>query len=148
MSTYSFNDVSASLVGPTGSIDLGYGGEAAHAEEGITVSMNESKNSMTIGAGGEVMHSLHASKAGTITINLLKTSLVNKKLSLMYNAQSQSATLWGKNLIVIRNQASGDVITARDVAFQKQPDNTNGSVGNTMAWVFDCGKVDQVLGTF
>ncbi len=87
--TYSFIDVSASLTGPTGSIDLGYG--SANSEEGITVAMTEAKNTMTVGADGEVMHSLHAGKSGTITVTLLKTSPVNKKLSLMYNAQSQSS---------------------------------------------------------
>lgn len=146
MSTYSFMDVTATLTGPTGSIDLGYG--SASSEEGIVVAMGSPKNTMTIGADGEVMHSLHADKSGTITVNLLKTSPTNKKLSLAYNAQSQSSATWGNNVIVIRNKISGDIITARSVAFQKQPDNANAKTGNTMPWVFDCGKIDQVLGEF
>ncbi|HID4048163.1 TPA: DUF3277 family protein [Pluralibacter gergoviae] len=146
MSTYSFLDVTASLTGPTGSIDLGYG--SANSEEGITVAMTEAKNTMTVGADGEVMHSLHAGKSGTITVTLLKTSPVNKKLSLMYNAQSQSSATWGNNIIVIRNKASGDTTTARSCAFQKQPDHANGKVGNTVSWVFDGGKIDQLLGEF
>jgi len=146
MTTYSFMDVTASLTGPTGNIDLGYG--SANAEEGITVTMTEAKNTMTVGADGEVMHSLHAGKAGTITVTLLKTSPVNKKLSAAYNAQSLSSTLWGNNVIVIRNHASGDITTARTVAFQKQPDHANAKVGNTVSWVFDGGKIDQMLGEF
>ncbi|MGK8935299.1 DUF3277 family protein [Pluralibacter gergoviae] len=146
MSTYSFLDVTASLTGPTGSIDLGYG--SANSEEGITTAMTEAKNTMTVGADGEVMHSLHAGKSGTITVTLLKTSQVNKKLSLMYNAQSQSSATWGNNVILIRNKASGDVTTARSCAFQKQPDHANAKVGNTVSWVFDCGKIDQLLGEF
>lgn len=144
--TYSFIDVSASLTGPTGSIDLGYG--SANSEEGITVTMTEAKNTMTVGADGEVMHSLHAGKSGTITVTLLKTSPVNKKLSLMYNAQSQSSATWGNNVIVVRNKASGDITTARSCAFQKQPDHANAKVGNPVSWVFDCGKIDQLLGEF
>lgn len=144
--TYSFIDVSASLTGPTGSIDLGYG--SANSEEGITVAMTEAKNTMTVGADGEVMHSLHAGKSGIITVTLLKTSPVNKKLSLMYNAQSQSSATWGNNVIVIRNKSSGDITTARSCAFQKQPDHANAKVGNTVSWVFDAGKVDQLLGEF
>lgn len=144
--TYSFIDVSASLTGPTGSIDLGYG--SANSEEGITVVMAEAKNTMTVGADGEVMHSLHAGKSGTITVTLLKTSPVNKKLSLMYNAQSQSSATWGNNIIVVRNKVSGDISTARSCAFQKQPDHANAKVGNTVSWVFDCGKIDQLLGEF
>ncbi|MCY0677737.1 DUF3277 family protein, partial [Klebsiella pneumoniae] len=89
----------------TGLVELGYG--SANAEEGITVTMTEAKNTMTIGADGEVMHSLHAGKSGTITVTLLKTSPVNKKLSLMYNAQSLSSATWGNNVIVIRNKVSG-----------------------------------------
>ena len=144
--TYSFIDVSASLTGPTGSIDLGYG--SANSEEGITVTMTEAKNTKTVGADGEEMHSLHAGKSGTITVTLLKTSPVNKKLSLMYNAQSQSSATWGNNVIVVRNKASGDITTARSCAFQKQPDHANAKVGNTVSWVFDCGKIDQLLGEF
>lgn len=146
MSTYSFLDVSASLTGPTGIIDLGYG--SANSEEGITQTMGGAKNTMTVGADGEVMHSLHADKSGTITVTLLKTSPVNKKLSLAYNAQSQSSATWGNNVIVIRNSASGDISTARSCAFQKQPDFNNAKEGGTVAWVFDCGKIDNLLGEF
>lgn len=146
MSTYSFMDVTATLVGPTGSFELGYG--AANSDEGITIAMSEAKNTMTTGADGEVMHSLHAGKSGTITVSLLKTSPVNKKLNLAYNAQSLSSALWGNNVIVIRNKVSGDIITARSCAFQKHPDNGNAKVGNNNAWVFDCGKIDTVLGEF
>lgn len=146
MSTYSFLDVTASLTGPTGIIDLGQG--SANSEEGITQTMGGNKNTMTIGADGEVMHSLHADKSGTITVTLLKTSPVNKKLSLAYNAQSQSSATWGNNVIVIRNTASGDISTARSCAFQKQPDFNNAKEGGTVAWVFDCGKIDQLLGEF
>ncbi|HIC9033577.1 DUF3277 family protein [Citrobacter freundii] len=146
MATYSFLDVTASLTGPTGVIDLGQG--SANSEEGITQTMGGNKNTMTIGADGEVMHSLHADKSGTITVTLLKTSPVNKKLSLAYNAQSQSSATWGNNVIVIRNTESGDISTARSCAFQKQPDFNNAKEGGTVAWVFDCGKIDQLLGEF
>ena len=146
MSTYSFLDVTASLTGPTGVIDLGQG--SANSEEGITQTMGGNKNTMTIGADGEVMHSLHADKSGTITVTLLKPSPVNKKLSLAYNAQSRSSATWGNNVIVIRNTASGDISTARSCAFQKQPDFNNAKEGGTVAWVFDYGKIDQLLGEF
>ncbi|HHT0093265.1 TPA: phage structural protein [Raoultella planticola] len=146
MSAYSFLDVSGTLSGPTGSIELGSG--AANSEEGIVVAMTEAKNTMTVGADGEVMHSLHGGKSGTITLTLLKTSPVNKKLSLMYNAQSQSSATWGNNVIVLRNKASGDIVTARSVAFQKQPDWNNPKVAGTVAWVFDGGKIDELLGEF
>ncbi|HDK5748560.1 TPA: phage protein, partial [Klebsiella pneumoniae] len=49
---------------------------------------------------------------------------------------------------VIRNKVSGDITTARSCAFQKQPDHANAKVGNTVSWVFDAGKIDQLLGEF
>lgn len=143
---YSFMDMSASLTGPTGVIDLGYG--SGNSDEGIVVTMSEAKNTMTTGADGEVMHSLHAGKSGIVTINLLKTSPVNKKLSVMYNAQSLSSALWGNNVIVLRNKVSGDIVTARACAFQKQPDWNNPKVAGIVAWVFDAGKIDELLGEF
>lgn len=103
---------------------------------------------MTTGADGEGMHSLHAGKAGTVTVNLLKTSPLNKKLSIMYNAQSLSSTLWGNNVIVVRNTASGDTVTARGCAFQKQPDFSNPKVAGIVARVFDCIKIDELLGEY
>ena len=92
--TYSFADVAATLVGPTGIVDLGYG--AAVAEEGITIEPAGDKNTMLIGADGEGMHSLHADKSGTITVRLLKTSPTNLKLQAMYNAQTLNGALHGQ----------------------------------------------------
>ncbi len=146
MATYSFMDVSATITGVGGHVDLANG--AATAEEGITTAMADAKNTMTVGADGEVMHSLSAGKNGTITVTLLKTSPANAKLMLMYNAQQFSSATWGNNLILIRNRVSGDTIAARSVAFQKIPDIANAKLGNTVSWVFDCGKIDTVLGTF
>jgi len=51
-------DTQCALASDDGVIDLGYG--AAIAEEGITFAMAGDKNTMTIGADGEGMHSLHA----------------------------------------------------------------------------------------
>ncbi|NUU68840.1 DUF3277 family protein [Enterobacteriaceae bacterium BIT-l23] len=146
MSTYSFMDVTASFAGPTGIIDLGAG--SGLSEEGITVAMAEEKNSMKIGADGEVMHCMRVSKHGTVTVKLQQTSPSNKKLSLAYNAQSQSSATWGNNVIVIRNSASGDITTARGVAFKKLPDHANAKEGGTVSWEFECAKIDQVLGEF
>lgn len=146
MSTYSFLDFSASIVGPGGAFDLGYG--SGNSEEGVTVTMTEDKNTMTIGAGADVMHSLHAGKSGSITVTMLKTSPTNAKLSALYNAQSLSSATWGNNVITLRNSASNDVCVARSVAFKKQPDWQNAKDGGTVSWVFDAGLIDQLLGTF
>ena len=104
MATYSFADVTATLAGPTGVIDLGFG--SAVSKEGITVAMSNSRNTMTVGADGEVMHSLKADKSGTITVRLLNTSQANSLLQTAYDAQSLSSSAWGNNVIVIRNKGN------------------------------------------
>lgn len=144
--SYSFQDVSATIVGPTGFLNLGYG--AAVAEEGITIDMAGDKNTMMIGADGEGMHSLHADKSGTITVRLLQTSPTNAKLQAMYDAQTLSSTLHGQNVIVIRNTASGDTHTARYCAFKRKPSISYAKDGKMIEWAFDALKIDSVLGIY
>lgn len=145
MAAYSFKDVSASITGPGGSFQLGYG--AGDADEGIVVAYAEAINTMAVGADGAVMHSLHAGKSGTVTVTLLKTSPVNQKLNQLYEYQAQSSSRWGKNVITIRDAARGDTITCEDVAFQKHPDTTYKKDADTPAWVFDAGKITVQLGS-
>jgi hypothetical protein len=143
---YSFLDVQATIAGPGGSFNLGNG--AGNAEEGIDIEMVEDKNTMTVGADGTPMHSLHAGKAGTVTVRLLKTSPVNAKLQAMYDLQSQSSSLWGQNVISINNTASGDNVGCRSVAFKKSPKNAYAKDGGSNEWVFDAGAIDSILGTY
>lgn len=142
--TYSFTDVHASITGPGGSFSLGSG--VGNAEEGITIDMMEDKNTMTIGADGSGMHSLHASKAARATVRLLKTSLANAQLSALYNLQASSSGLWGQNVVVISDFARGDQITLRDVAFQKQAPVGYAKDGGIMEWVFDAISRDDIIG--
>ncbi|MDE2403049.1 MAG: DUF3277 family protein [Burkholderiales bacterium] len=146
MATYSFLDVNATLVGAGGVIDLGAG--AGVSDEGITISMAGEKNTMTIGADGEGMHSLHADKSGTVTVHLLKTSPINAKLMALYQAQTALTSLHGQNVITITNPQNGDVTTCRQCAFKKLPDNVYAKDGGTNAWVFDAIKIDSILGVF
>lgn len=144
MATYSFIDVTASINGPGGTFALGYG--SCTAEEGISIAMIENKNTMTIGSDGCVMHSLHAGNGGTVTIRFLKTSGTNQLLQQMYDAQRTSSANWGGNTILISDNARGDTITCTQCAFQKAPNINYAKDGGTMEWIFDAGRVDEVLG--
>ncbi|KKL38618.1 hypothetical protein WR30_11200 [Burkholderia contaminans FFH2055] len=146
MATYSFQDVAATIVGPGGAFSLGYG--EATAEEGITIARAGDKNTMTVGSDGEGMHSLHADKSGQVTLRYLKTAPINAKLMALYDAQSLDSRLWGKNLIEVRQTAAGDVMTARSCAFKKAPDLKYAKDGDTVEWVFDAIKIDNILGTY
>lgn len=145
MSTYSFLAVQATLSGPGGLVSLGNG--AAAAEEGITMAMAEDKNALTLGAGGEGMHNLHAGKSGTVTIRLLKTSAVNAVLMQMYNLQTSNPGLHGINTLTVRDTYRGDVAVAREAAFKKAPDLTWAKDGGMNEWVFDAIYIDETLGS-
>lgn len=144
MATYSFLDVNASLVGPGGAINLGNG--AATSEEGITIEPTEDINTMTIGADGTPMHSLHADKSGVVTVRLLKTSPVNQQLAQMYAFQTANGANHGGNTLSIANNRMNDVITCQQVAFRKAPTITYGKEGGMNEWSFHAGIIDRVLG--
>lgn len=145
MATYSFIDNLVAIAGPNGAFNLG-GPGVANSEGGISIVMQEDKNTMTIGAGGEGMHSLHAGKAATITVRFLKTAPANALLAQMYAADTGDAAAHGRNTISIRDLARGDVITAQQVAFAKFADVTYAKDGGEMTWAFHSVKVDFVLG--
>lgn len=144
MGTYSFQNVSASITGPGGAFSLGYGSD--NAEEGISVDMFEDKNTMMVGADGGVMHSMHAGRAGTITVRLLKTSPVNKQLNDLYRFQTSSPANHGQNVIRVTDTVRGDIVTGQKAAFRRLPANAFSKNGNIMEWVFDVGAIDEILG--
>lgn len=142
--TYSFLEINAALVGPGGAISLGNG--AGAAEEGITIDALGDINTMTIGADGSGMHSLHADKSGTITVRLLKTSPVNAQLMAMYNFQTSSATSHGQNTITLNDSARGDVMVCRQCAFTKAPSLSYGKDAGLNEWTWQAVSIDRVLG--
>lgn len=142
--TYSFNEVKAGIIGPGGAFSIGAG--AGAAEEGMTVEPREDFDTLTIGADGIGMHSLHMDKSGKVVIRLLKTSPVNAQLSTMKNLQRSAGALHGLNTISIKQMATNDVITCQQVAFSKEPTVTYAKEGGIMEWEFSAAIIDRILG--
>ena len=143
---YSFLDVSASISGPGGAFILG-GPEAGVAEEGINIEPKGDVNIMTEGADGSWMHSLRASRGGTVTVTFLRNSPANAMLQNMLNYQRSSARHHGQNTITIRQVVSGDMVACEGVAFSKQPALPFAVEGGKIAWTFDVGKFKPILGS-
>lgn len=143
MGTYSFLDTNAAIVGPGVAASIGAGSGAA--EEGISYSRVDEQNTVVNGADGTIMHSLHGSKAGTVTVRLLKTSPTNALLMAAFNLQSQNGQNWGQNTVTGANVTSGDVFTLQQAAFMKMPDNAYAKDANILEWVF-AGSLDVSLG--
>ena len=158
---YSFMDVYAVINGPgaqnlringagafmnPNGILLG-GPQAASAEEGITLALQEETNTMTVGADGSVMHSLHASRSGTATFRLLKISPYNNALMMLYNHQRLQSNRWGRNSILIQDFSRGDAYVLLGCAFERFPNNSYAKVGNTIEYTFHCAIMQPYLGT-
>jgi hypothetical protein len=146
MSTYSFLNVQATIAGPGGAFNIGQG--SGVSEEGITIERGSDKGTMTIGADGTGMHSLHADKSGTVTVRLLKTSPQNAKLMAMYDLQTASSVLYGQNVITITDTGSSDSTGCRGVGFKKAPTLTYAKEGQMMEWQFNAIAIDSLLGTY
>lgn len=143
MDTYSFLDINAALVGPGGAVSLGSGSGAT--EEGIDIEATSEIDTMTIGADGEGMHTLHGDKSGRITIRLLKTSPINALLNAMYVFQTSSGATHGQNTLTLVDSNRGDVVTGQQVAFVKAPSLKYGKEAGLNEWMFSAVKIDRTL---
>jgi hypothetical protein len=142
--TYSFENVLASIVGPNGIFSIG--STAGVAEEGITIEMTEDRATMTIGADGSGMHSLHAGKSGRMIFRILKNSPANSLLQSMYDADTADGSQYGQNTIVVSWLTQGDVTTGRQAGFARFPTNLYAKAGNILEWTFNCIQIDPLLG--
>ncbi len=144
MGVYSFLDTQATFTGPSGTYAIG--SSSGVAEEGITTAFLAEKDTLTPGADGEIMHSLHGSNAGKWTIRFLKTSATNALLSSSYNTDRASGgSSWGQNTLRLTNTTSGDVVTLTQAAFVKHADLTYATEGGMQEWEFQ-GKLHVSLG--
>lgn len=144
--TYSFKEVVCAIVGPGGVISLGNG--AGPAQEGITFTPKGDINTMTVGADGSGMHSLHQDRSGSATMRFLKTSPTNALLMLMYNLQTASGAAHGQNTITLTDTNRGDNVTCEQVAFRKAPDLNFGTEAGIVEWEFDVVTMTRTLGGF
>lgn len=141
---YSFLNFQCAITGPGGSINLGNG--SGSSEEGVTFDPNGDISTMTMGADGSGMHSLHGDNSGKITVRLLKTSPTNKLLSAMYNAQKSDAANHGRNTISGTDTLRNDSWTCSQVAFTKAPGVTYAKDAGVLEWEFAAIVMERNLG--
>ncbi|WCS27234.1 DUF3277 family protein [Methylobacterium sp. NMS14P] len=141
---YSFADVNLILSGP-GTADLILS-ESGVADEGITVVRTGDQNTMTGGATRGVIHSLHMTRSGRITLRLRKDSPYNRILNTLANYQFSSGAYHGQNILTVSNRVWGDEVDATQCAFVRYPDGTWAKAAALTEWMFDCGDIAQQLG--
>jgi len=144
MATYAFANIVGAISGPGGVVPIGNG--AGIGEGGITITPTTDKNVMMIGADGQGMNSLMADSSSSVTVRVLKTSVTNSLLSLMYNFQTGSSLTHGQNTIAFVDIARGDSVTCTGVAFKKQVELTYAKEGGENEWTFDAISTTVILG--
>lgn len=142
--TYSFLDVVATMVGPNLTTTLG--STSGNAEEGISIAFAEDQETMTIGADGTGMHSIHGGQSGTVSVRLLKSSPVNSILSAAYQADRAVPSSGGQNTVVISWLAGGDVYSCQQGAFRKFPDNAYAKDAAMLEWQFNFIRITPLIG--
>src|SRR6266436_1165397 len=143
--TYSFADFFVSISGPGGAFPIG-GPDTGSAEEGFTIEQADDSNTLTTGADGSGMNSLHATRTGSFVVHLLKTSPVNARLSAMFLFQRQISFNWGLNVVSARHIALGDSYSCSGVAFKRHSNNGYSKIGGVMLWPFDVFILEPLLG--
>lgn len=142
---YSFLNALAGYTDSLGNlIDLSAGNGIA--EEGITVEYEEDKVTITYGADGDFMYSLHAASGGTVTVRCLKTSQLNYQLSRLYIATSNGSAVVGTGTITGGDAQRGDSFTAIGCQLRRHAATTMAKEGGTNEWVFMVGKLSVKLG--
>lgn len=142
VAAYSFADVTLAVAGPN-NLNAYITGEA---EEGFSIEFEGQKNTMMVGAGGDVMHSLRVAQPGRLLIRVLKTSSSNKILSDAWIYQVGSAATHGKMTWTVTDAANADLWVLTGVAFNNHTNGAWATVGNAQEWTLDCGRITPKLG--
>lgn len=147
-SAYSFQSVNAHLTSASAAVNVNLGNGATVHEEGIEITQADDKNTMKMGADGNWLNILHPGNGGTVTVNLLRNSPSVKALTVAYNLERVSQTLWGQDIIRIENKSSHDSITCVGCAFKKFPDIKYSKDSEIVKFVFDVGQINYTMGTY
>lgn len=141
---YAFQNITCSIKGPGGFIDLAYGSGAA--EEGLTFEPLMDKTVVEPGADGLISFSASAVTAHTITARFLKVGPASKTLQLMATLQQATPALNGTNILTLRDIARGDTILCEAVAFTKWTTLNYAKDAGTNEWTFVAARVQRFLG--
>lgn len=147
VSTYSFAQVSATLVYPSINgditVDLTSGGVG---EGGIQIESALDTNSMKNGADGSVQHSLRIARPGHMQIEVMRNNFLNSQLAACYNVTTASAASHGFIVVTIVDNVSGETTVASHCACKKLPTNMYKQDAEPIVWEFDVGNVEYIAG--
>jgi hypothetical protein len=99
-----------------------------------------------IGADGHVMRYRSCDQRATVTFSLMATSITNKLLSAMYNADIKAPNGMGVGPIMIRDTRGVTVFMGAHAWIQRMPKSTLGQKLGNREWKIRVAKLETVLG--
>ena len=99
-----------------------------------------------VGADGHVMRYRSCDQRATITFTLMASSVTNKLLSAMYNADIKAPNGIGVGPILIRDTQGTTVFMGTKAWIQRLPKNTFGQKLGSREWKIRVAKLEAVLG--
>lgn len=125
--TYSFSNVNAIF----GILELqGF----AEGDDAVVIEVETDQFLDMAGAKGDVVRSQSNDNRCTVTCKLLQTSVSNKELTTIYNADRELGT--GVSPMVIEDKETGETFVINNAWIQKYPIITRGQGVNSMDWIF------------
>ena len=125
--TYSFSNVNVIF----GIIELqGF----AEGDDAVVIELEADQFLDMAGAKGDVVRSQSNDNRCTVTAKLLQTSVSNKELTVIYNADRELGA--GVSPMVIEDKETGETFVINNAWIQKYPIITRGQGVNSMDWVF------------
>lgn len=125
--TYSFSNVNAIF----GIIELqGF----AEGDDVVVIEVETDQFLDMAGAKGDVVRSQSNDNRCTVACKLLQTSVSNKELTAIYNADRELGT--GVSPMVIEDKETGETFVINNAWIQKYPIITRGQGVNSMDWIF------------
>lgn len=129
ISTYSFNDV---IVTFNGVRIQGF------SEDGITIEpVNAERFTSSVGADGEVCHSLSGDTRYRVTVSLMQCSLGNQTLANVFNADINTPGGAGIGVFRIDNLRNGDVYHSSFARIVSIPSITLSTEVGTQEWIIE-----------
>ena len=132
--TYSFEDTAVTISHPEIGVYHAYGSGLGS----VTVEYADNVAEHTVATDLSVVISKHAYRNGTVTLNVMQSSDLNKWLKTKFakNLEVLGASQFARATMTIENKSTGDSYVCTGVCHQKRPNDSFQAAAQAVDWVF------------
>lgn len=112
----------------------------------LSVAYNEDAYTLVVGSDGETARSKSNNRSAQITLTLMYTSPVNKKLSALFNLDLNTPGGAGVVPFFCRDNNGDTLLAGKNCWIMKLPDFELGRETGELEWVLECATLTSFLG--